>query len=274
MSASTSPLVQLAHDGPIARLTLNRPEKRNALTRKLIALLHDAANRVADDEDVRLLVLAARGPVFCAGMDLAEMQERAAQPAAPAEWQEDACRYRDLLVRLFSLPMPTLAIAQGPALAGGLGLLLACDMVLAAEEAFFALPEPQRGITAAVVTPLLRYRIGAGQAAYVLLSGRNVLAREALRIGLCHEVVPHAELAAREGELAASILRGAPAALATTKRFLHATDIPTLLEQLNAGAQVSAHARETDEAREGLEAFLHKRRPAWQQAADPDIPRL
>ena len=171
--------------GGVARLTLNRPAKRNALTRELIERTLAAVRRIRDDAESRLLILTGTGPVFCAGMDLGEMQARAGSDNATEEWQQDSVVYRDLLWELFTLPIPTLLVAQGPALAGGLGLLLACDIVLASEDAFFSLPEPKRGITAAVVAPL------AGEGDDLLLvtadatqSGLERVGRDALWAGV------------------------------------------------------------------------------------------
>ncbi|MEX2287501.1 MAG: enoyl-CoA hydratase-related protein [Planctomycetaceae bacterium] len=256
-------LVTFSIDDGIARIALNRPDKRNALTRELIAEFSHAIEDTADDDSVRLLIVSANGPAFCAGMDLDEMQQRAALPDASAEWQRDTQVFRDLIASLVWLPVPTLAVVQGAALAGGFGLVLACDMVLAAETAVFVLPEPKRGITAAVVAPLLIYRVGVGQAGYLLLSGRNISAREAHRIGICHEVVPADSLSAREHDLTRSILTGAPSALRKTKQLILDTAATHLAAQLDVGMTVSAQARETADAREGLSAFLDKRTPRW-----------
>jgi len=247
----------------IARLTLNRPRKRNALSRQVLRELSDAVERVEADESARVLTLEAEGPVFCAGMDLGEMQSRAGRPDSTQLWQEDTRIYRDLVERLFRLPLPTVAVVQGPVLAGGVGLVLACDIVLAAEPAYFSLPEPKRGITAAVVTPLLTYRIGPGNAGYLLLSGEAMSAPNALRVGLCHEVLPANELSSRRAELVNSILTGAPSALAVSKQTLQELAADGLAAQLDRAMTVSAEARETADAREGLAAFLEKREPNW-----------
>jgi methylglutaconyl-CoA hydratase len=225
--------------------------------------LHERVGEAQQDESVRLVVLAAKGPVFCAGMDLAEMQDRATNPNAKELWREDTKVYRDLLVSLVTLPKTTLAVVQGPALAGGMGLAMACDLVLASEAAMFGLPEPKRGITAAVVAPLVCYRGGISTASYLLLSGRNLSALESLKRGLCHQVVKAEDLQSSEDDLCRSILTGAPAALAATKAHLLATAGRDLIAQLDAGMKVSALARETPDAREGLAAFLEKRDPAW-----------
>lgn len=256
-------MIQLEIDGAVASLTLCRPEKRNALSRELIEQLTAAIKQVAGTPDVRLLVLAAEGTVFCAGMDLQQMEDRAKAANAEVEWQRDTVCYQELLKAMFQLPIPTLAIVQGPALAGGLGLVLACDLVLAADAAVFGLPEPKRGITAAVVTPLLIYRIGNGQATCLLLSGENWSAQRACTAGLCHEVVPAAELGERQQKLKQSILTGAASSLAITKQQIRAYDGDQMLAQLKSGMEASARARETADAREGLAAFLEKRAPAW-----------
>jgi methylglutaconyl-CoA hydratase len=256
-------LVTLKFDASIARLSLNRPDKRNALTSDLIGELSDAVKQVAASREARVLALAAEGPAFCAGMDLGEMQQRAAQNEAASLWLRDARVYRDLLVSLFELPIPTVAVVQGSALAGGLGLVLACDIVIAAESARFSLPEPRRGITAAIVTPFLIYRIGPGAAGYVLLSGRMFSAEECLRLGLCHELALDGELEHRADLLLRSVLSGSRDALRATKRHVQRSARAALDEQLEAAVALSAESRGSDDAREGLQAFLEKRDPGW-----------
>ncbi len=264
-------LVLLNVAAGVARLTLNRPHKRNALTREMLAELVTRLKEIRSRSDVRCLVLSASGPWFCAGMDLTQMQEVAARPDAPQIWHGDAQLYHDVVKALFDLPMPTLAVVQGGAVAGGLGLVLACDMTLATATATFALPEPKRGITAAIVTPLLVHRTGPGAAAFILLSGEPVAAPRALQLGICHVIAAVDQLDAAALGLVQSILSGAPGALEITKRQLRActvADFPGLLAQ---AAVVSAQARETAEAREGLAAFLEKRSPAWFPAQDRPV---
>ena len=142
-------------------------------------------------------------------------------------------------------------------------MILACDLVLAAEAATYALPEPKRGITAAIVTPLLVHRIGVSAASWLLLSGEGIDAARAREVGLCHEVVASADLVSARDKLITSVLSGAPGALAITKHQLTSCN-SEVLKQLLSAVVVSAQARETPEAREGLAAFLEKRPPAWQ----------
>jgi methylglutaconyl-CoA hydratase len=227
---------------------------------KLLACLREIVQRTSD---VRCVVLSASGSWFCAGMDLLQMQETAALPNAPATWREDTQLYHDVVKTLFDLPMPTVAVVTGGAVAGGLGLMLACDLAVVSAQATFALPEPKRGITAAVVTPLLVYRTNPSGAAYVLLSGQTLDATQARQMGLCQIIAEIGRLEDAAEGLVRSILSGAPGALAVTKTQLRLCTAEQFSAQLVRAAAVSAQARESPEAREGLQAFLEKRSPAW-----------
>ncbi len=248
----------------VGRVTLNRPDKRNALKRDFIEEIKAAIERLASEATLRVFVLAAEGSVFCAGMDLGEMQERANSDDGKQEWQRDSEVYADVLAGIFSMDVPTVAMVQGPALAGGMGMVLACDIVIASENAFFMLPEPMRGITAAMVTPLLIHRVGCGPASYMLLSGERVPAAKAAAYGLCHDVVAPDVLTSRGEALIGAILTGSKSALAITKRHIEKCTVEQVLDDLRTSISVSAEARETEDAREGLAAFLEKRKPNWQ----------
>jgi methylglutaconyl-CoA hydratase len=257
-------LVLISASDGVVRLTLNRPQKRNALTRELLTELLAKVKDAASRSEMRCLVLAANGPAFCAGMDLVEMQETAARADATKIWHADTELYHDVVSTIFNLPFPVLAVVQGPAVAGGLGLVLACDLVIAADSATFALPEPKRGITAAIVAPLLVYRTGTAGASYLLLSGESIDAQAARRMGICHSVVAPAQLQTAANEQVRSILSGSPGALAVTKQQLRACAAVDVLAQLKRAVAVSAQARETVEAREGMAAFLENRPPTWE----------
>lgn len=262
-SAVELDLSTVAKTGRVS-LTLNRPERRNALTRQMLQDMSSALDQIQELSEARVLVFSAAGPVFCAGMDLGEMQERATAPDKEQQWQQDSEIYCEVLEKLFTLPIPVVAVLQGPVLAGGVGLVLACDLVLASDATFFALPEPMRGITAAMVTPYLNFRIGAGIATQWLLSGQRITAQRASVCGLCLDVVPADELKAGADQLVAKILTGSPAALAITKRHLHdCAAAGAVLKAARESISVSAVARQTDDAREGLAAFLEKRSPNW-----------
>ena len=256
--------IKTEFENGVGRLTLNRPDKRNALKRDFIQEIQSGIQELKMNPDLRAFVLAANGTVFCAGMDLGEMQERAQSADGKAEWQRDSEVYCDVLIELYSLPVPTIAAVSGPALAGGMGMVLACDLLIASDNTFFMLPEPMRGITAAMVTPFLIHRIGTGPATYMLLSGERVSAQQALGLNLCHHVTSQDDFPNRIETLLASILTGSKSALQITKQHIAECLSSDLIQQVRKSVEVSARARETEDAREGLAAFLEKRKPNWQ----------
>jgi enoyl-CoA hydratase/carnithine racemase len=248
---------------PSGTIVLNRPDKRNALTRQMIDDLAQALDDLHQEKKVRAVILTGAGTAFCAGMDLAEMQQTAQQPDAMRQWHNDAVQYRDLIEVMLRFPKPIIAAVNGPAVAGGAGLALASDLVIGTPEATFGLPEPLRGIVAGLVSPLLVFRVGASHAANLLLTARSIDAAEALRIGLFHEIAPGELVWARAQELAGEIARCAPEAILLTKRMLNETIGEHLGTLLASGAAASATARTTEAAREGLAAFFEKREPQW-----------
>ena len=256
-------LVRVHVHGHTGTVILNRPEKRNALSRALLAEFVQALHDLHLERAVRAVVLVGTGSAFCAGMDLTEMLQTSRSPDAHAQWYNDAVVYRDLVEQMLRFPKPLIAAVNGPALAGGMGLVLACDYVLAAREAVFGLPEPRRGIVAGMVAPLVYFRLGGSQAARLLLFAGTIDAQEAHRIGLCHEVLPGEQLWARAHELAGEAARCAPEALRLSKQLLNETIAEHLFTQLSAGAAASAAARTTEAAAEGLAAFAEKREPRW-----------
>jgi methylglutaconyl-CoA hydratase len=255
--------VQIKKNLPSGTIVLNRPDKRNALSRQMMADLGQAIDDFHQERKVRAVILTGAGTAFCAGMDLVEMQETSQQPDALLQWHNDAVQYRELLEKMLRFPKPIIAAINGPVVAGGAGLLLGSDIVVAADAAKFGLPEPRRGIVAGIVAPLLAFRIGASYAANLLLTARMIEAPEALRVGLFHEVVQQDLVWARAQELASEIAKSAPEAIQLTKRLLNETIGEHLGTLLSAGAADSATARTTDAAREGLAAFLEKRQPKW-----------
>ncbi len=248
---------------PSGTIVLNRPDKRNALSRQSLAELAQAFDDLHQERSVRAVILTGAGTSFCAGMDLAEMQQTSQQPDAFAQWHADAVQYRELIDIMLRFPKPIIAAVNGPAVAGGAGLVLASDIVIAANEAKFGLPEPKRGVVAGMVAPLLVFRLGASHAANLLLTGRLIDSTEAHRIGLAHEVVNSDFVWARAQEVAGEIAASAPESIQLTKRLLNETIGEHLSTLLTVGAADSATARTTDAAREGLAAFLEKREPKW-----------
>lgn len=248
---------------PSGTIILDRPNKRNALSRELLAALAQAFDDFHQERSVRAVILTGAGSAFCAGMDLGEMRSASEAENAYELWREDAVLYRDLIEKMLRFPKPIVAAVNGPAIAGGAGLVLACDLVVAAPSAKFALPEPRRGLVAGMVAPLLTFRCGGSHAARLLLTAEPVFAEEAQRIGLYHEVVDEENVWARGNELAGLCAKSAPESMQMTKRLLYETIGEQLLVSLSAGAAMSSAARTTEAAQEGLSAFLEKREPKW-----------
>lgn len=257
------PVLKLSIRDHSATVILNRPDKRNAISRELLGELAEAFDDLHQEKRVRAVILTGAGTAFCAGMDLGEMQATATGENPHAQWQEDAERYHDLLLTMLRFPKPIIAAINGPVMAGGAGLALACDLVVASQSARFGLPEPKRGIVAGIVAPVLAFRVGAGAAGYLLLSAATIDAQRALQLGLFHEVVANDLVWVRAQELAGEIAQSAPEALLLTKRLLNETIGEHLSTLLTVGAATSAAARTTEAATEGLAAFLEKRPPVW-----------
>jgi len=249
--------------GAAAWLWMNRPEQRNALNEELLAAIETALEVLEKDATVRVLVLAGRGPAFCAGGDLARMEKAARMTKARS--RREAARFAKLLYRLRGYPKPIVARVHGPAVAGGMGLAAACDLVVAAQEAEFALPETRIGLVPAMISPYLVRAMGAAQARRYMLTGERLAAAEAKRIGFAHECVPLAELDATVEWLSARLAQAGPAALASTKKLLQRVEAAPLTPALAVEtAAALAEARAGPEAREGLAAFREKRKPSWQ----------
>lgn len=245
-------------------IILDRPAKRNALNRALLTDLLQALDDLHQERRVRAVIITGAGSAFCAGLDLTEMLAATTAPDAFDQWHRDVVVYRELMEKMLQFPKPLIAAVNGPAVAGGAGVVLACDIVVASEEASFGFPEPRRGIVAGLVAPLLKFRIGGGHAARLLLTATLIESDEAYRIGLFHQVVPPDVLWPHAVRIANQCAEAAPEALLLTKRMLNETIGEELAMQLTAGAAVSATSRTTEAAQEGLQAFQDKRPPNWQ----------
>jgi methylglutaconyl-CoA hydratase len=255
--------IQVKKNLPSGTIVLNRPEKRNALTRQMLSDLSQAFSDLHGEKQVRAVILIGNGPAFCAGMDLDEMRQTAAQPNAQQQWYEDSVQYRELIEQMLRFPKPIIAAVTGPAVAGGAGLVLASDIVLATSAAKFGLPEPKRGIIAGMVAPLLAFRVGGGIAAQLLLRANIIGAAEAHRLGLFHQLVSDDLIWAQAQEIAKEIAESAPEAILLTKRMIYENIGEQMMSQLTTGAAASATARTTEAAVEGLAAFFEKRQPVW-----------
>ena len=250
--------------GGAARVTLNRPELHNAFDDHLIAALDRTLARLAADDKVRVVVLAAAGKSFSAGADLNWMKRMAGYGFE--QNLADAQHLGAMLHRLASLPKPTLALVQGTAMAGGVGLLAACDIAIASSAARFALTEVRLGLIPATISPYVLRAIGARQALRYFLTAERFDADQAKRIGLVHDVVEPDDLAAAGARMVEQLLENGPRALAAAKTLIATVAGRTIEPALVADtARWIAEARASEEGREGVAAFLDKRRPRWRE---------
>ncbi len=257
----SEPLVLYEARPPAVLITLNRADKRNALNRDLIAALAEAFERARDDAAARCVLLTGAGSVFCAGMDLAELQDLLQRFGETDEVWETALHLARLYDLIFTLPIPTVAVVNGAAVAGGAGLVTVCDLAVTVPEARFGYPEVRRGLVAAMVMPHLLRHVGERLARYLLLTGELVSAAEAQRLGLVNEVAPAHQLLEKAMTWARAIAQGGPQALLQTKVFLQQfSPAPLSVEE---GAKGSAGPRLTEECRQGLQAFFAKQPPPW-----------
>ena len=244
-----------------AILTLNRADKRNALSRALIEAISSAFERAKNDAAVRCVILNAAGPVFCAGMDLAELQASLDVPKDQSPIWDDAFRLASLYDQIYALSKPTIAAVQGAAVAGGAGLVTVCDLAVSVPEAKFGYPEVRRGLVAAMVMPHLMRHVGERAARYLLLTGELIDAAAAERCGLINEVVHPDRLLERAQALAKACIEGGPNALTKTKEYLHQYSHQAV--PMEEAAKASAAPRLTAECQEGLSAFFAKQPPPW-----------
>jgi methylglutaconyl-CoA hydratase len=248
----------------VAKLTLNRPERRNALDDALIDALRAAIARHAEAAATRVVMIAATGTAFCAGADLRGMIERGRSDLERNV--HDAEQLAALLLAVHDCPKPVVALVQGPAFGGGVGLAAACDVTVAGTDARFRLPEVQLGIVPAVISPYVIAAIGARHARRLFLTGETIDAAWARELGLVHEVVATSSLEARGLELATAITQGGPQALAACKRLIATVaGVRPDAELAGRTARLLADLRAGPEAQEGLAAALEKRGPAWRQ---------
>jgi methylglutaconyl-CoA hydratase len=251
-------------EGGVGRITLNRPEKRNALDRATIGVLTTELKRCAADAAVRVVQITGAGAAFCAGADLAEMQAQA--DANEADNLADAGRLATMLVQLDSSPKPTLARVNGDGYGGALGLLGACDIVVAADTAKFAFTEVRLGIIPAVISPFVLAKIGESAARRYFLTAETLSAMTLKKLGLVHEVVAAQQLDDACAAITQSLLKGAPLALAEAKSLIREMAHRSALDRPGAALDMAARLarlRVAPEAREGFSAFFAKRKASW-----------
>jgi methylglutaconyl-CoA hydratase len=253
--------VLIERDGPILRLTLNRPEVRNAFDEDVIQALTNAAASAAEDTSIRVVVLSGKGKTFCAGADVGWMAK--AIGYSRRENLSDAEDMARMLERLDTLPMPVIGRIQGSALGGGVGLAAICDIAVAADDAVFALSEVKLGILPAVVGPYVMRKIGISAARELFLTGIRFDAARARQIGLVHEVVPADALDAAVAKRVADVLAASPAGIASAKALIREIAGAHPDDVIGVTTNAIASQRVSEEGQEGLRAFLEKRKPSW-----------
>jgi len=239
----------------ITRLTLNRPERRNALTVELMSELTAEIEKANADPQHRILILRGAGKAFCTGLDLDE--------AVKVEPQVTAENVARTLLAVAETRLVTIAMVHGAAVAGGAGLMSACDFAISAERTRFGYPEVRRGLVASLVMTFVRRQLRERDLREVLLASELFDAERAREIGLINRVVPAGELEAAVQQLANSILQGAPGALTSSKHLLEQLWSTTVREDIETALRNHMNARESAEAREGIAAFNEKRPPNW-----------
>ncbi len=245
--------VRTAAGNGVARITLARAEKKNALDSEMVSALRDAVRAAGADPSVRVVLLGADGPDFCAGADLEALA--AMLDAGADAHRRDAESLGQLFIALRETPKPVVAAVRGRALAGGAGLATACDIVVAHEEARFGYPEVKVGFVPAMVMTMLRRAVGEKRAFDLVATGRQIGAREALEMGLISRVLPAATFEADVERAVAELAATPPNALRLTKRLFHALDTRAFDAGIALGAQTNVEARGTAEFRDGVKRF-------------------
>ncbi|MDX1588847.1 MAG: enoyl-CoA hydratase/isomerase family protein [Oleiphilaceae bacterium] len=263
MSTEQHQAVALEYEeGGIARLTLNRPDKRNAFDASIIAGLTDTLTRLDRDPAVRVVILAAAGKHFSAGADLNWMKDTAAM--SEADNRADALALAGLMSTLDRLGKPTVARVQGAAFGGALGLICCCDLAIASDQSRFCLSEVKLGLAPAAISPYVVRAMGHRQARRFMLTAEIFDADTACALGVVHEQVPEAQLDERINEHTQALLQGGPQAQSACKALLQHLDNPAFTEGVDRmTAETIARLRTSDEGQEGLQAFFDKRAPAW-----------
>jgi methylglutaconyl-CoA hydratase len=252
--------LHLAYDSRVATLTLNRPDKRNAISFELIDDLLRALKEV-ENSDALVLIVTGAGKAFSAGMDLENLKSLLGRH--PQQNLEDSRTMVRMFRSLYEFPKPTIAAVNGPAIAGGTGLALLCDFTLAVPEAKFGYTEVRIGFVPAIVSTFLLRQTGEKYARDLLLTGRIIAAEEAARMGLVNEIVTPENLMARARDLAATLMENSPNSLRATKKLLNDHVRAELEAQIDAAIRENAAIRTTADFREGITSFLEKRKPVW-----------
>ena len=248
-------MIEYVAAGGIARITLNRPDKRNAITSEMMSALRDALQRSSDDAAVRVLLIRGSGKDFCAGLDLSEVLKSAEDAEASLA---SARRLGDLYIAMRRHPKPIIAAVHGRALGGGAGIATASDLIIAAESAQFGYPEVKLGFIPAIVATMLRRSVNERQAMELALTGEPLSASRAYAVGLINRVIPDAEFDTEVERYVAALAENSATAMNLSKTLLYQTDGLSFEASIEAGVQANVQVRTTDDFKRGVARFLRK----------------
>ena len=257
-----SDVVEVRQDGPVLTVTLNRPESHNAFSPEMSAAVMAVFQEIDERDDIRVVVLTGNGRSFCAGGDLNAM--RAASDFTFAENVRDGEVIFDLMWTVDRCRKPVIGRVNGAAIGGGAGLVSCCDIVVAVDRAEFGFSETRLGLVPAVISPYVITKIGPTAARELFLTGKRFDAHRARQLGLVNTVVPETELDTAVSECIAQLLQAAPGAQAAAKELIRTVAYQPKEAVREYTTHLIAHLRASDEGREGMSAFLEKRKPAWQ----------
>ncbi len=249
-----------SEEGGIATLTLNRPEKRNAVSFELVDDLMRALDE-AERSSAQVIIVTGAGKAFCAGLDLESLKQLLGR--THEQNLQDSATMAKLFRRIYDFPKPTIAAVNGHAIAGGTGIATMCDFTLSVAEAKYGYTEVKIGFVPAIVSSILVWQVGHKIARDLLMTGRLFDAAEAHRYGLVNEIVAPERLMPRALELAAQLMENSPSSVRLTKKLLNGFLAPALDEQIAQAVEDNARIRTTADFREGISAFLEKRKPKW-----------
>ena len=250
----------LANESGLALITLNRPDKRNAISFELVEELLRALDEI-EKSDAQVLIITGAGKAFCAGLDLDDL--KALVGKSHEENVKDSAFMARLFRRIYEFPLPTIAAVNGAAIAGGTGIATMCDFTLAVPEAKFGYTEVRIGFVPAIVSSFLVMQVGHKIARDLLLTGRLFDAAEAHRIGLVNEIVAPEKLMLRARELAAQLMENSPSSVRLTKKLINGFIAAQLDRQIAQAVEDNARIRTTADFKEGISSFLEKRKPKW-----------
>lgn len=253
--------IKIIEENGIAILTLNRPEKRNSLNREMVSEIKSVLSTLKENDNISGLIITGEGQTFCAGADLAYLQSL--NDATFEENLKDSLELKDMYYNIYTFPKPTVAMVNGPAMAGGCGLVNVCDFVFCTEHAKFGYPEVKIGFVAAMVSIFLAQSIGERNAKKLLLSGEILSARKAKQINFVDEIIEEEKLWDYCLNFLNDLKQNSAQSIQDTKRLFSEIIFSDLESKLEKACEFNAHSRNTNDFKEGISAFLEKRKPNW-----------